>query len=291
MAAARPRRLAIVGGRGERRRRRPNMLLVILALAVTGAVSDGSRVTGPHLHQLHRRRGTCPAAAPSTCAVHHRRGGRGSSSPLSRGSSWIVRTGGSRRRGVSENGSGTMATTEEEAGSRRDLGGSSAMVPQFQRFSEVERVSCERIASFLTCADSRSTGNHVEEIDRRGGFGEEWFLVAIELRLCYVAELGEGVRRVVRRVVAFSRGEAVGEGDGDDVDDVEGGEGEGAPDCHLAGGEDDGHSGEGDEEERHVAVEVHLVNGDPARAESSEKPAARTTATATRETRRKDASR
>ncbi|KAF2953645.1 hypothetical protein DAI22_01g421900 [Oryza sativa Japonica Group] len=44
------------------------MLLVILALAVTGAVSDGSRVAGPHLHQLHRRRGTCPAAAPSTRA-------------------------------------------------------------------------------------------------------------------------------------------------------------------------------------------------------------------------------
>uniref|UniRef100_A0A0D3FL31 Uncharacterized protein n=1 Tax=Oryza barthii TaxID=65489 RepID=A0A0D3FL31_9ORYZ len=52
-----------------------------------------------------------------------------------------------------------MVTTEEEAGSRRDLGGSSAMMPllftilqssEFQRFSEVERVSCERIASFLT---------------------------------------------------------------------------------------------------------------------------------------------
>ncbi|BAD87563.1 hypothetical protein [Oryza sativa Japonica Group] len=41
-------------GRGERRRW-PALLLVVLAFTVIGVVSDGSRVAGPHLHQLHRR--------------------------------------------------------------------------------------------------------------------------------------------------------------------------------------------------------------------------------------------
>uniref|UniRef100_A0A0D3ET97 Uncharacterized protein n=1 Tax=Oryza barthii TaxID=65489 RepID=A0A0D3ET97_9ORYZ len=41
-------------GRGERRRW-PTLLLVVLAFTVLGVVFDGSRVAGPHLHQLHRR--------------------------------------------------------------------------------------------------------------------------------------------------------------------------------------------------------------------------------------------
>ncbi|KAF2934215.1 hypothetical protein DAI22_04g146000 [Oryza sativa Japonica Group] len=84
-----------------------------LASRWTTSPSTALAGSGPH-----------PAAAPSTRAVQHRRGGRGSSSPLSRGFAWIVPTGGSRRRGGSGNRSGTTATTEEEVGSRRNLGGS-----------------------------------------------------------------------------------------------------------------------------------------------------------------------
>uniref|UniRef100_A0A0E0N1L9 Uncharacterized protein n=1 Tax=Oryza rufipogon TaxID=4529 RepID=A0A0E0N1L9_ORYRU len=54
-------------GRGERRRW-PALLLVVLAFTVIGVVFDGSRVAGPHLHQLHRR-GSTPMCDGMAAAV------------------------------------------------------------------------------------------------------------------------------------------------------------------------------------------------------------------------------